>query len=77
MRTVQLIFDDELVEAVDALTKELKTTRSAFTRQVLREALQQYQAKRLESRHRRGYERFPHSKQEFDAWEQEQVWGEE
>ena len=77
MRTIQMTLDDELVETVDALAKELKTTRSAFTREALREALQQYQIKKLESRHRRGYERYPAAKQEFAVWEQEQVWGEE
>ena len=75
MRTIQMTLDDELVETVDALAKELKTTRSAFAREALREALQKYQDKRLESKHRRGYERFPAGKQEFEAWEQEQAWG--
>jgi metal-responsive CopG/Arc/MetJ family transcriptional regulator len=77
MRTIQMTLDNELVETVDALAKELKTTRSAFTREALKGALQQYQIKKLELRHRRGYERFPAAKQEFDAWEKEQVWGEE
>ena len=48
MRTIQMTLDDELVETVDALAKELKTTRSAFTREALRRALQQYQTKQLE-----------------------------
>jgi CopG family transcriptional regulator / antitoxin EndoAI len=77
MRTIQMTLDDELVETVDALTKELKTTRSAFTREALKGALRHYQMKKLESSHRRGYERFPAVKQEFDLWEKEQVWGEE
>jgi metal-responsive CopG/Arc/MetJ family transcriptional regulator len=67
-----MTLDDELVETVDALAKELKTTRSAFTREALRVALRQYQVKELESRHRRGYERFPAGKQEVDVWEKEQ-----
>ena len=61
-----MTLDDELVETVDALAKELKTTRSAFTREALRGALQQYQTKKLESWHRWGYERFPAGKQEFE-----------
>ena len=76
MRTIQMTLDDELVETVDALVKELKTTRSAFTREALREALQHYQVKKLESKHRRGYERIPVSKQEVETWEKEQAWGE-
>ena len=77
MRTIQMTLDDELVESVDALAKELKTSRSAFAREALRGALRQYQAKKLESRHRRGYERFPAGKQEFAVWEKEQAWVEE
>jgi metal-responsive CopG/Arc/MetJ family transcriptional regulator len=77
MRIIQMTLDDELVESVDALAKKLKTSRSAFAREALRGALQQYQAKQLETRHRRGYERFPTGKQEFEVWEKEQVWGEE
>ncbi len=39
MRTIQMILDDDLVEAVDRLAKKLKTTCSAFTRKALREAI--------------------------------------
>jgi len=35
MRTIQMTLDDELVESVDKVVKELKTTRSAFTRSAL------------------------------------------
>jgi metal-responsive CopG/Arc/MetJ family transcriptional regulator len=77
MRTIQMTLDDELVETVDALAKELKTTRSAFTREALREALRRNQIKRLEEKHRRGYECYPTDQSEFSVWEKEQVWGEE
>jgi len=39
MRTVQMTLDEKLVEEVDKLVGELKTTRSAFTRDALRQAL--------------------------------------
>jgi metal-responsive CopG/Arc/MetJ family transcriptional regulator len=32
MRTIQMTLDDDLVDSVDHIVKELKTTRSAFTR---------------------------------------------
>jgi metal-responsive CopG/Arc/MetJ family transcriptional regulator len=35
MRTIQMTLDDELVKMVDAISKELNTSRSAFTRQAL------------------------------------------
>jgi metal-responsive CopG/Arc/MetJ family transcriptional regulator len=77
MRTVQMTLDDELVEAVDRLSRELKTTRSAFTRKALREALDRHSRRQLERRHRRGYEQHPVSGGEFAVWEAEQAWGDE
>jgi len=32
MRTIQMTLDDDLVKSVDAVSKELNTSRSAFTR---------------------------------------------
>ena len=77
MRIVQMTLDDELVEAVDKVVEDLKTTRSSFTRNALREALERYHARRLEEQHRRGYERHPVAKDEFSVWEKEQDWGDE
>jgi metal-responsive CopG/Arc/MetJ family transcriptional regulator len=75
MRTIQMTLDDELVETVDKLVKELQTTRSAFTRDALREAVNRFYIKHLEAEHRKGYERHPVSKDEFSVWEKEQDWG--
>ena len=65
MRTVQMTLDRELVESVDAAAKRLGTTRSAFTRQALADALERLRVKELEERHRRGYERHPVRRGEF------------
>ena len=75
MRTIQMTLDDELVEAVDKLVKKLKTTRSAFARKALREAIKQVNIKTLEKNHKKGYEIYPVSKTEFSVWESEQEWG--
>jgi len=75
MRTIQMTLDDELVESVDKVVKELKTTRSAFTRSALREAIIRYNIKYLEEKHRRGYESYPVTKGEYSVWEKEQTWG--
>jgi len=72
-----MTLDDELVETVDKLVKELQTTRSAFTRDALREAVDRFYIKRLEGEHRKGYDRYPVSKDEFSVWEKEQDWGDE
>ena len=75
MRTIQMTLDEELVESVDRIVEELKTTRSAFTRNALREALDRLNIRRLEEKHRKGYEAHPVEKGEFSVWENEQVWG--
>ena len=77
MRTVQMTLDNELVDRVDNIVKELKTTRSAFTRQALQEAIERFNVRRLEEKHRRGYELHPVTRKEFSAWESEQEWGDE
>ncbi|MFW6081079.1 MAG: ribbon-helix-helix domain-containing protein, partial [Desulfosalsimonas sp.] len=56
MRTVQMTLDDDLVKAVDRISKQLHTNRSAFTRRALREAISRYNLEQLERKHREGYE---------------------
>jgi metal-responsive CopG/Arc/MetJ family transcriptional regulator len=77
MKTVQMTLDDDLVKAVDRVSKELRTNRSAFTRKALREALARYSLEQLEHKHRRGYEQHPAAADEFSVWETEQAWGDE
>jgi metal-responsive CopG/Arc/MetJ family transcriptional regulator len=77
MRTIQMTLDENLVKAVDRVSKQLNTSRSAFTRKALREALARYTHEQLERKHRKGYARRPVSADEFSVWETEQAWGEE
>ena len=77
MRTIQMTLDDDLVEAVDRVSKQLQTSRSAFTRKALREALARHNIEQLELRHRQGYEQQPVATDEFSVWENEQAWGDE
>jgi metal-responsive CopG/Arc/MetJ family transcriptional regulator len=77
MRTIQMTLDDQLVDAVDKVIKKLHTTRSAFTRIALREALKKVRLQHQEERHRKGYEQSPVQNDEFSVWEKEQVWGDE
>lgn len=77
MRTIQMTLDDELVTTVDRVVSRLKTTRSAFTRDALREAVAAYTVKRLEQKHRAGYEKHPVTNDELGRWEEEQAWGDE
>jgi metal-responsive CopG/Arc/MetJ family transcriptional regulator len=72
-----MTLDDDLVVAVDRISKELHTSRSAFTRKALRDALARYSLEQLERKHRRGYERCPVTADESSVWETEQAWGDE
>ena len=75
MRTVQMTLDEDLVRTVDRVSKKLHVSRSAFTRDALRESLARYAAAQQEKKHRDGYERHPVSADEFAVWEAEQDWG--
>ena len=77
MRTIQMTLDDDLVKLVDKVIQEQKTTRSAFTRKALREAVEKARLKALEEKHRQGYERQPVNQETFSIWEEEQTWGDE
>lgn len=75
MRTIQMTLDDDLVTDVDMVVKRLKTTRSAFARKALRDAIKQLNINQLEHKHKKGYDRCPVGKTEFSVWESEQEWG--
>ena len=74
MKTVQMTLDEELVAIVDKVVKKLGTTRSAFTRQALRDALEHHRVRELEIKQEEGYRRRPVKPDEFEDWEAEQVW---
>lgn len=74
MRTIQMTFDEELINEVDKEVKKLGTTRSAFTREALRKFLVYYRELELEKKQIEGYKNNPVKSGEFDDWEDEQVW---
>jgi metal-responsive CopG/Arc/MetJ family transcriptional regulator len=71
-----MTLDEDLVMQVDRAARRLKTTRSAFTRDALREALKRVTTLQREAKHRRGYLDHPVKADEFSDWEGEQVWPE-
>ena len=77
MKAIQMTLEEDLVAAVDRVARKLKTTRSAFARDALRDALAKHRAKDLEKKHRLGYRRHPVKIGEFDIWQAEQRWGDE
>ena len=66
--------DQRLVTRVDRAARKLGTTRSACTRDALRNALARLAMLEKERRHHRGYEARPAKRGEFDDWVSEQVW---
>jgi metal-responsive CopG/Arc/MetJ family transcriptional regulator len=76
MKTVQMMLDEDLLVRVDRAARRLKTTRSEFTRQALREALKHITTLQREAQHRRGYTAHPVEEGEFSEWATEQVWPE-
>ena len=75
MKIVQMTFNEDLVDEVDRIVKELGTTRSAFTRCALKIAISELREKEMEQRQRDGYSQNPVKPGEFSDWESEQVWG--
>jgi len=59
------------------MVRKLKTTRSAFTRKALMDAIERLNVNRLEQKHIQGYTQHPVAKDEFSVWENEQEWGDE
>jgi metal-responsive CopG/Arc/MetJ family transcriptional regulator len=74
MRTVQMTLDERLVDRVDRAARKLGKSRSAFTRDALRDALSRLSTLEKERRHRHGYEASPVQTGEFDEWAREQMW---
>jgi len=63
-----MTLDDDIVRAVDRISKQLGTSRSASTRKALREALARHSLEQLERKHRHGYQRYPLAGDGFSAW---------
>jgi len=71
-----MTLDEDLVERVDRAARQLGTSRSAFARRALQDALRRLHLRQLEEKHRRGYAAKPVRQGEFDVWEAEQAWPE-
>jgi metal-responsive CopG/Arc/MetJ family transcriptional regulator len=77
MKTIQITIDEPLLEEVDRLIAELKTTRSAFIREALLSAIRRHTIAVLEKQDEQGYARHPVEPGEFDIYVNEQAWNDE
>ena len=71
-----MTLDDRLVREVDRAVKRLRTTRSAFARTALREALKRLARLDEERKDREGYALKPAEPAELAEWQREQSWPE-
>ncbi|MFT5370217.1 MAG: metal-responsive CopG/Arc/MetJ family transcriptional regulator [Candidatus Latescibacterota bacterium] len=77
MKTIQMEIDDSLLAEVERATKASGATPSEFICNAIRLVLREEAIPLLEKKHGEGYATKPVVKDEFDAWETEQVWGNE
>jgi metal-responsive CopG/Arc/MetJ family transcriptional regulator len=77
MKTIQMTIDESLLQEVDTAVDNLGTSRSAFMREALQQALKQMRIASLERQHAAGYEQYPVKPGEFDIWQDEQLWEED
>ena len=77
MKTIQLALDVATLEELDKVTEEMGTTRTAYLRNLVRQALRQRRIKELERQHAEAYTRRPVQPGEFDIPEEDLAWGEE
>jgi metal-responsive CopG/Arc/MetJ family transcriptional regulator len=75
MKTIQMTIDDRLLKLVDKMSRERRTTRSAFIRDALESEIRRQRTRENEARHAEGYAQKPVTPGEFDAWLGEQDWG--
>ncbi|MCP4415333.1 MAG: CopG family transcriptional regulator [Chloroflexi bacterium] len=77
MKTIQMTINEALLQQVDRTVQDLHTTRSAFIRLALEQALHKYQVQLLKEQDEAGYTAVPANSVENDEWRSEQEWGDE
>jgi len=68
MQTVQVVIDEELLEAANRAAKRGNLNRSALIRNALREHLRKLEIRELEEQERKAYERKPQAPDELLDW---------
>lgn len=77
MKAVQILMDEDLIQAVDEEAREQGTDRSKLVRMAIANLLTEMRRRRLEEQHRKGYMQHPQSKEEVAPWEEIQEWPED
>jgi len=77
LKTIQMTIDESMLERVDQVVQVLDTTRSAFIREAVEQALKEYHWRELERLDEEGYRQFPPEDKEVEIWLGVQAWEDE
>ncbi len=72
-----MTIDEALLGEVDEAIGSLQTTRSAFVRDALKQALQRYRIRQWEQQEEEAFARIPMPLDEVLEWQATQAWGDE
>ena len=74
MQTVQVVMEDDLLQAADEAAKADAVNRSELIRKALRVHLKQRKIERLEREEQEAYERMPDTADDLVGWEDLGAW---
>jgi metal-responsive CopG/Arc/MetJ family transcriptional regulator len=75
MKTIQVMFDEELLAELDKTTDVREKGRSAVLRQLANDFLRQRRKKEIDAQYERAYSGVENPLgKEFEGWEDEGVW---
>lgn len=74
MKSIQVLFDEPLLERLDAHADVLKLGRSAVLRRAAAEYLRRHRAKATAEGYQRAYGKFKGLGEEYRAWPDEGSW---
>jgi metal-responsive CopG/Arc/MetJ family transcriptional regulator len=74
MQTIQVVLEEELLQAADRAARRARQNRSALIREALRQHLQRIEAREREARDREGYRKQPQTGNDFLEWERGAAW---
>lgn len=69
--------DEKIVPQIDALASDSRQSRADCVNAILRKAIRRESIEEKIKRHRESYERYPQKPEEYEIWQDEQVWGDE
>ncbi|MDQ3087891.1 MAG: hypothetical protein M3Q78_04750 [Acidobacteriota bacterium] len=74
---VLIELDEKLITRVDEAAENLHKSRLDFINETLQEALWRQEIEEKERRTIESYRRFPQQPEEYEIWQNEQVWEDE